>query len=155
VNETALELQSVPVGELLERWRGEAAEHRKVEANARDAAERKERAVAALEEALGIEHGPTVAERKRESIGRALRTADPELRGIAAVRAAIAQDPVRAWKAREIHDLLVENGWINRNAGHPLRGTEAAISRLVNKGELERVGRGEYRLRGLGVIPED
>ena len=152
--ELALELKNLTVEELLTRYRAEVADHREREAEERRAAERKERVIEALEEALGVQRLFDPEEARNERLGRAIRMTKPEVRGIAAVRAAISTDPARTWKPREIHEIMVNNGWINEDAEHPLRGTEAAISRLVAKGELTRVGRGAYRLTGLGVIPQ-
>ena len=77
------------------------------------------------------------------------------MRGIAAVRAVIEEHPGRVWRAREIHDVLEQRGWISEGAQHTLRGTEAAINRLIHRGELEKVDRGRYRLRAKEGLFED
>ena len=68
------------------------------------------------------------------------------LRGIAAVRTVMQENPERVWKAREVHDVLEQRGWISPGAQHPMRGTEAAINRLIKRGELDRIRPGRYRV---------
>lgn len=66
-------------------------------------------------------------------------------RGIAAVRRVVLEGRERVWKARDVHAVLEQRGWLSSGAKHPLRGTEAAINRLVHRGELERTRPGRYR----------
>jgi hypothetical protein len=74
-----------------------------------------------------------------------VRPTDERPRGSAAILTVTAEEPGKVWSARDIHAELEERGWLNPEAQHPLRGTEAAISRLVRDGKLEKVGRGQYR----------
>src|SRR5713101_2183576 len=107
MSELPAEFRAMPVEELLTKWREEATEHRRVEVEARKSAERKERAVEALEEALGIEQPMDREDEKNERIGKALRRANPDVRGIAAIRTVIAEEPTRTWRPIEIHEILV------------------------------------------------
>lgn len=71
-------------------------------------------------------------------------THNGDLRGMAAVREVMRTGGV--WTAGQVHDELQRRGWVSPEAQHPMRATEAAINRLWRKnGEVERVGRGQYR----------
>jgi hypothetical protein len=74
-----------------------------------------------------------------------IRDHSDDLRGIAAVRTVMGESPTRTWKARDVHRILEQRGWISPEAKHPLRGTEAAINRLWRAEEIERIGPGRYR----------
>lgn len=67
------------------------------------------------------------------------------LRGIAAIRAVVSEHPERIWTARDVHNVLEQREWLSPHAQHPLRGTEAAINRLITRGELERLRPGRYK----------
>jgi hypothetical protein len=73
-------------------------------------------------------------------------TPHPPRRGNDAVLT-LMQEQQRIWTARELHDELDRRGWINPDAAHPLRGTEAAINRLHRSGKVEKLGRGRYRAK--------
>jgi succinoglycan biosynthesis transport protein ExoP len=66
--------------------------------------------------------------------------------GIAAVRAVMREQPDRAWNARDVHSVLEERRWLSPTAQRPLRGTEAAINRLMKRGELIKISPGRYKL---------
>jgi len=70
--------------------------------------------------------------------------------GVAAIRRVLSEAPDRVWSSGELHLELEQRGWVSRTARHRLQGTEAAVSRLVRCGELERVERGRYRLSSQG-----
>lgn len=75
-----------------------------------------------------------------------------EPRGTEAVRRVMASGDVMT--IREIYEALEKRDWINPEAMHPLKATETAINRLFKAGELERVGRGRYRLvQSPGAAP--
>jgi hypothetical protein len=67
--------------------------------------------------------------------------------GTRAIRMVLAERPDRTWKAKDIHGVLEQRGWLSPNAQHTLRGVEAAINRMWRTDELERVGPGRYRLK--------
>ncbi len=84
--------------------------------------------------------------------GPASRLPAEEPRGTEAVRRVMALGDVMT--IREIYEALEERDWINPEAMHPLKATETAINRLFKAGELERVGRGRYRLvQSPGATP--
>jgi hypothetical protein len=74
-------------------------------------------------------------------------------RGIGAVRRVMRESPSRVWRAKDVHRVLEQRGWLSPEAKFPLRGTEAAINRLWKAKELDRVGSGRYRIK-LDVLPE-
>jgi hypothetical protein len=75
------------------------------------------------------------------------RTALPPT-GIAAIRAVLREQPEREWRARHVHKILVERGWVS-GAKSGVVLTENALNRMWRKtGELERVRPGWYRWRG-------
>ena len=74
-----------------------------------------------------------------------VRQSDERPRGSGAILTITAEEPGKVWSARDIHAELEGRGWVNPEAQYPQRGTEAAISRLVRDGKLDKVGRGQYR----------
>ena len=71
--------------------------------------------------------------------------------GVGAIRRVLHESPSRVWSAGLLHLELEARGWVSPTARHRLQGTEAALSRLVRSGELERVQRGRYRLSPGGA----
>jgi hypothetical protein len=67
--------------------------------------------------------------------------------GIAAVRQVMREEPGRIWGPGELHEVLVERGWISPSATKPRTGTDNRLQRLVGQGEIEKIGRGQYRYR--------
>ncbi len=114
-----------------------ATHQRGLEARARAKAEKHERRIAALR----LSHG--LAAPKAEPATPALAP----LSGVAAIRALLREDPSRVWSAGEVHAELEQRTWVSRSARHRLQGTEAAVSRLVRRGELVRVRRGRYAVK--------
>jgi hypothetical protein len=72
--------------------------------------------------------------------------AEQELRGIAAVRRVVHEQPGRVWRPRDVHAILEERGWVSPGSQAPIRGTEVAMHRMATRGELEKVGRGQFRI---------
>lgn len=72
--------------------------------------------------------------------------------GIDAVRRVMREGGV--WSPKEMLAELTRRGWEPKQAQHPLPTVEAAINRLFRvKGEIERVGRGEYTYKGFPGTP--
>jgi len=72
--------------------------------------------------------------------------------GIDAVRRVMREGGV--WTAKAMLAELMKRGWEPKEAKHPLPTVEAAMSRLYRvKGEIERVGRGEYTYKGFPGSP--
>jgi hypothetical protein len=126
---------------LLPSLKRDAAEWRQKQAEAGSRAMSLERAAKSIQELLGPDESPGTPfpdlEPQRQN-GRLL--------GVAAVRALLREDPDRVWGASEIHKQLEARGWLNEEAKHPQKGTEAAVNRLWRGGEVQRVDRGRYRL---------
>jgi hypothetical protein len=59
---------------------------------------------------------------------------------------AVMQERPGVWRARDVHEALVRRGWISPDIAHPAEATGAAINRLMKAGQIERLGRGRYRI---------
>jgi len=127
----------------LPNLRAEAKRWREQETEAARKAEGYEEIIRGVENVIGTPAAVAVANAPVPEV--AIEDGAPSLRGIGAVRRAVLEHPGRIWKAKEIHAELERRGWISPGAGHPLRGTEAAINRLWKRGELDRVDAGRYR----------
>jgi hypothetical protein len=127
-----------------QRWRQEAAE-------ATAKAENIEHIIRGIEGLTG-ELQPSGLTREAAQNGSA-RSDTGGLRGIAAVRSVMRSDPSRVWRARDVHEIME----ISPGAQHPLRGTEAAINRLMHRGELVKLDAGRYRWNSSGeeLLPQD
>jgi hypothetical protein len=72
--------------------------------------------------------------------------------GIDAVRRVMREGGV--WNAKDMLAELTRRGWEPKGAKHPVPTVEAAMNRLFRvKGEIERVGRGEYTYKGFPGTP--
>lgn len=127
----------------LPHLRAEAKRWREQEVEAARKAEGYEAIIHGVENVIGAP--PAVAGASAPEVVTEL-SGTPGHRGIGAVRRVMLEHPTRTWKAKEIHAELERRGWISPGAGHPLRGTEAAINRLWKRGELDRVDAGRYRV---------
>lgn len=79
-------------------------------------------------------------------------SAEPVPKGIDAVRRVMRAGGV--YTAKDMLAELTKRGWEPKEAKHPLPTVEAAMNRLYRvKGELERVGRGEYTYKGFPASP--
>ena len=121
----------------LDKLRERAALARARELEARAEAERLERKLRKRAAKLGLE----IPIATSGSLGRTETTAPT---GVAAIRALVLVEPERVWSAGDIQACLEERGWVSDGAKHRRQGIEAAISRLVRAGELQRVARGRY-----------
>jgi hypothetical protein len=75
--------------------------------------------------------------------------------GMAAVLQVMVEEPTRLWRAKEVHAVLRQRSWVSPRAKHPERGTDAAISRLLARGDIQRVERGRYRVQSVPNVRED
>jgi len=131
------DLNELTVNELLAKLHADSARNRRIEAEARDEAERAERAITALEQTVLVETA-------------AANGSEP--RGEAAVIRVLSEDSDRLWRAAEVHSVLEERGWISPEVKHPRAGTDAALNRLVRKGVLSRRADGHYY---IGAAAQD
>jgi hypothetical protein len=123
-----------------------------------------ERLMAPLREVRGellaeLQRLETVRSQLEESLEHVegiLRAAEPELtdnklgrrlRGVAAVRAVLQEDPAREWRPRDLHAELGARGWQSRTGGEAAV-TQAALHRLLTRGEVDRTAPGLYRWKG-------
>jgi len=138
-------MADLTVSEAIERLRKERDEDLRIMENAKIDAQRKEAAISVLQRMVSADDGTTVS----------LPDETPPLLGIAAVRAVIREEPNRVWTPREVHTVLEDRGWLSHEAQHPVAGTEAAVARLLRKGDIVRVGRGRYRWAGQEALSEN
>ncbi|MFN8224593.1 MAG: hypothetical protein U0R50_15245 [Gaiellales bacterium] len=129
-------MDSVVLPPKLEKLRKRVELARSREAEARVEAEKLERKLVRRAAKLGIDIPFTETRRQAAAQGR---------HGISAIREVIAEEPERVWTAADVHARLQERGWISPTARYTRQGIEAAISRLVRAGELDRIARGRYR----------
>jgi hypothetical protein len=150
-----VDASGLTVEELIAKLRADAARERKREAQARRAAERAETAIEAIQAVTGFvltdsiesdepDHIADLRESARATVAAVFGPNGEKPLGEAAVLRVVREAPDTLWTPREIHRLLEARGWINPEAAEPRAGTEAAIGRLVKKGQLARRGRGEY-----------
>jgi hypothetical protein len=134
------------VEQLVTRLKSTVERNRRLEVEARESAEQAEQALAAIEALTGPLpiSGDLPAELARSS----RNGSSP--RGTAAVLRVVEAEPNRVWKPAEIHRELVGKGWISPEAKHPKAGTDAAISRLLKRGKLRRLGPGQYKVNYTG-----
>lgn len=72
--------------------------------------------------------------------------------GMEAVRRVMREGGV--WTARTMLEELKKRGWEPKKAKHPLPTVEAAMDRMYRvKGEIDRIGRGEYSYKGFPASP--
>ena len=58
------------------------------------------------------------------------------------------------WRAADMLEELKKRGWESEHSQNPVRAVEAAMNRLWKvKGEIERVGRGQYVYKSLPASP--
>jgi hypothetical protein len=80
------------------------------------------------------------------SNGVAVMAGHPEIRGREAVRR-VLRDSGRAMRQRDLVEAVKERGWIDPNARNPDASIRVAARRLVEDGEVEKIGTGVYRWR--------
>ena len=68
--------------------------------------------------------------------------------GIEAVRRVIRESPERSWRSGDVYQILRARGWVSPENTSPARSTGVALHRMAKRGELVKVGRGEFRLPG-------
>lgn len=74
-------------------------------------------------------------------------------KGMEAVRRIMREGGV--YTGRTLLDEMTKRGWEPKGVKHPLATVEAAMDRLFRvKGELHRVGRGEYAYKGHPASPD-
>jgi hypothetical protein len=160
-----MDATGLTVEELIAKLRADARRERKREGQARRAAERAETAMEAIQAVTGfiltgvdddeepphdldpltkIDQGTVSAIFGDPPFGK---NGEKPL-GEAAVLRVVSEDPGLVWTPREIHRILEARGWLNPRAAEPRAGTEAAIGRLVKKGKLAKLARGEYAYLG-------
>lgn len=72
--------------------------------------------------------------------------------GMEAIRRVMREGGV--WTSKTLFEELKRRGWEPKKAKHPQATVEAAMDRLFRvKGEIERVGRGEYTYKGFPASP--
>jgi hypothetical protein len=72
--------------------------------------------------------------------------------GMEAIRRVMREGGV--WTARMMFEELKKRGWEPKKAKHPQATVEAAMDRLYRvKKEIDRVGRGEYTMKGFPASP--
>lgn len=125
----------------LPKLEAKAVRLREKELRARRRAEKIELQIHGIRLLIGAERGDPPAS--------GASSAHAAVFGVAAIRRVLREAPNRVWSAGELHLELEQRGWVSRTARHRLQGTEAAVSRLVRSGELERIERGRYRLSSL------
>ena len=77
---------------------------------------------------------------------------DEPPKGMEAVRRVMREGGV--YTGRSMLEELTKRGWEPKDAKHPLATVEAAMDRLFRvKKEIERVGRGEYTMKGHPASP--
>lgn len=128
--------------EQLPTLRAEANRWREQEAESRRKAEGYEEIVRGVENLVGAPGAASTASSPKPEV---VNNSEGSPTGIAAVRRVILEQPERIWRARDLHSVLEQRQWISPGAQVPLRGTEAAINRLMHAGELERTQPGYYR----------
>lgn len=141
-NRESRRLDTTHLRQHLPKLEAKAVRLREKELRARRRAEKIELQIHGIRLLIGAEQGdppPTGAS-----------GADGAVFGVAAIRRVLSEAPDRVWSAGELHLELERRGWVSRTARHRLQGTEAAVSRLVRSGELERIERGRYRLSSHG-----
>lgn len=122
----------------IRKLEADAERLREKESRAREKAEKLERKIARLREASGPER----------ELGSASTRVVAAPSGVQAIRRLFEEDPTRVWSAGDVHEALETRRWISTTTKHPRQGVEATISRLVRRGEVERLGRGRYRAAG-------
>lgn len=138
------------------------------EATSREIIERLKRGEAPEKILAGLEHEASEHEadaddsmlkaheiRKRVAAMRVLMGISDDRRGLTTGEVPVGIEAARrvmreggVWTVASLLNELQKRGWDSKDAEHPLKATEAAISRLHNvKKEIERVGRGKYRYK--------
>jgi aminopeptidase N len=133
------DLHEITVGQLIDNLRAAVARNRRIEIEAREQAERDERALLALEAVMGEQPSEQVEQTSLETVEASPNGDGP--RGEAAVRRIMENMPMTRMTGSEIHAEIVKNSWFNPDAKHKRAGTDAAVARLVRKGVLVREGR--------------
>ncbi len=82
----------------------------------------------------------------------AISSSDEPPKGMEAVRRVMREGGI--YTGRSMLEELKRRGWDPKEAKHPLATVEAAMDRLYRvKKEIERVGRGEYTMKGFPGTP--
>lgn len=147
------DLRDLTLEQLLARLRAEVTQERAKQQQARQAAERAEAAIRALEALVRDDEpaskGQAVLE--MEAVLPAPNGSLDRPLGEDAVLRVVAEEPNRVWSPAEIHAVIEARTWRNPDAEQPRAGTDAAISRLVKKRKLEKLGRARYRHIGGAI----
>jgi hypothetical protein len=116
----------------------------------RDAGSRAENLDRIIEGIRGLAAGQGLTDANGRKIAALAPVIRPEdnagLSGIEAVRTVLLEQPERIWRARDVHNVLEDRGWISPGNQNPSRSTEASIQRLHKRGQLEKVRTGRYRV---------
>lgn len=122
----------------LGKLEAEAERFRRKEARARRRAEKLERKILAIRDAMGFapSSGAVAVQGRAEGRGPT---------GVSALRRLLDEDLARVWSARELHEELLARGWLSDTATYHRQSIEAVISRLARRGEVERVSPGRFR----------
>jgi hypothetical protein len=149
-----MDLGKMTVDVLLEQLREEELRARAEYIEARRRFDRARAAIAAIEAVAddAMEARPGQGELPIEA--EELEAGEDALRGERAVLAVLATNTTRIWSSAIIHRHLERHGWINADARNPRAGTEAALSRLVQKGVVARIAPGRYRVRDVDAVME-
>jgi hypothetical protein len=88
-------------------------------------------------------------EAERKPPGSLQDEADDPIGATELARRLMAAEPERVWSGRRLENALVSAGWETARI-QPRRAVETILSRLSRAGELNRVGRGQYKWVGRG-----
>lgn len=131
-------LESPPNTPRLDKLEAEAERLRRKEARARRKAEKLERKIRRLRDAAWAASSSGAASARGGGGGR-------RPTGVSALRRLLDEDAARVWSAAELHEELRVRGWLSSTAVHHRQSVEAVISRLVRRGEVERLSPGRFR----------
>jgi hypothetical protein len=150
------QLRELTVAELIAKLRNDIARNRRIETEARAAAERDERGLTVLEGLVGEQPGVQAGQTTLPAVEPPPASSNgTSPRGEAAVRQVMEKTPDKVWASSgEVHAALEAHGWVSPEAKHPKAGTEAALKRLVKKKLVSRSADG-YRLTRMGDTAKD
>lgn len=80
---------------------------------------------------------------------------DIHLTGIAAVREVMGENLGRPLRASDVHSVLQQRGWISPSNQAPIRSTEVALHRMARRGEIDKVDRGVFVMRGKRATSDE